>query len=371
MSNLVHKSNILIAPLDWGLGHTTRCLLLIKALQSNGYNVFFAGNKLQQSLVKAQFNCNVKFLDLQGYSINYSKNKWSLPIKIAIQIPKIIVRIYAEKCWLNRQITKHNIQLVISDNRYGLFSKKIPCVFITHQLQIIAPFNWMINLIQKINYSFINQYNLLLVPDVEDHLNAAGKLSHPTKMPKTKTHFLGLLNRFSNNTIVEVRSNNLTFDLCILLSGPEPQRTILEEKIVKQIQSLNHLKIVFIRGLPTSKNNLNINKSNVTIYNHLLQNKLFDVLQNSNIIVSRSGYTTLMEVLPLQKKLILIATPGQTEQEYLATYLEEKKLALKAKQENLNLNRMLDEAKNFSPTNHHFKNFDELLFINEIKKLLI
>ena len=106
----------------------------------------------RSSLVKAQFNCNVKFLDLEGYSINYSKNKWSLPFKIAIQIPKIVFRIYAEKFWLNRQITKHNIQLVISDNRYGLFSKKIPCVFITHQLQIIAPFNWMIYVIQKINY---------------------------------------------------------------------------------------------------------------------------------------------------------------------------------------------------------------------------
>ena len=371
MNNLVHKPNILIAPLDWGLGHTTRCLLLIKALESKGYNIFFAGNKLQQSLVKAQFNSNVKFLDLEGYSINYSKNKWSLPFKIAIQIPKIVFRIYAEKYWLSHQITKHNIQLVISDNRYGLFSKKIPCVFITHQLQIIAPFNWMIYVIQKINYCFINQYNLLLVPDVEDDLNAAGKLSHPTRMPKTKTKFVGLLNRFFNNTFSLERDTISKIDLCILLSGPEPQRTILENKMVEQLESLNHLKIVFIRGLPSSTNNLNINKSNVTIHNHLPQNKLFDVLQNSNIIVSRSGYTTLMEVLPLQKKLILIATPGQTEQEYLATYLEEKKLALKAKQENLNLNRILDEANNFSPISHYFKNFDELMFINEIKKLLL
>ncbi|MFY8127694.1 MAG: glycosyltransferase [Chitinophagaceae bacterium] len=370
MNKNVHKYNILIAPLDWGLGHTTRCLLLIKCLLPLGYTVFFAGNKTQQSIVQAQFKNNVNFLDLNGYSVKYSINRWYLPIKIAIQIPKIISRIIYEHYWLKKQIKQHHIDLVISDNRYGLFSKSIPVVFITHQLQILAPFNWMVFLIQKINYWLIQKFNLLLIPDVQESLNAAGCLSQPTKMPAIKAVYIGLLNRFMSEQENSILSSTTPNNICILISGPEPQRTILEEIFFEQTNELNHVKITVLRGLPNTIDNKTSSNLTVKYYNDLPQKELYNVLQNSDIIIARSGYTTLMEVLHLNKKLILIPTPGQTEQEYLANYLASQNIAIVASQNNLNVQELLQQANSFSPQKHTFKLFNETLFLNEIKNLL-
>jgi uncharacterized protein (TIGR00661 family) len=366
----LHKYNILVAPLDWGLGHTTRCLLLINTLQSAGYTVFFAGNTVQQTIVKEQFKSNVNFLDLPGYSINYSRSKWSLPFKIVFQTPKIISKIYVEQVWLKKQIAQHNIHLVISDNRYGLFSRQIPSVFITHQLQILAPYKWMIFLLQKINYWFINKYNLVLIPDVEHSPNAAGCLSKPTKMPATKTIYLGLLNRFLQEKSLETDGSSSNHNICILISGPEPQRTILEQKMLAQLQNLENYNVTVLRGVPNAVETINYNKPNVKIHNHLPQQQFYAILTNSNIIVARSGYTTLMEVLPLHKKLILFPTPGQTEQEYLSSYLASNNLAIAASQHQFYLEKLLVQVADFNPQKHQFKLYNEDLFLTEIKKLL-
>jgi len=155
MQNFNNKK-VLIAPLDWGLGHTTRCIKIVKLLIDKGCSVIVASNSTQKQLLQKEFN-NIEFLELEGYNITYSKNPRLLPFKLIAQLPKIATRIYAEHRWLQKTIEKHRIDLVISDNRYGLYTSKIPCVIITHQLTIKAPFAWLENILQNIKNIWKNK----------------------------------------------------------------------------------------------------------------------------------------------------------------------------------------------------------------------
>jgi len=331
---------ILIAPLDWGLGHATRCIPIIKALLNNGFTVIIAVSGKQKILLQKEFP-NISFIELKGYNISYSKTKSLLPLKIIAQIPKILLAIRYENNWLKKIINQYNIDLVISDNRYGLHNKNIPCVFITHQLTIKMPFLWLEKIAQKINYYYINKFSSCWIPDVKEAKNIAGVLSHPKKLPKVSVHYIGILSRFNKQDSLPIK-----FDYCIILSGPEPQRTILEEKILAEINNIN-ATILLVRGKPESNRNFYTAK-NITIQNHIPNNELNIAIQQSNFIICRSGYTTVMELLSLNKKAILIPTPGQTEQEYLAKKLMQQQWCYSIKQENFSLQNAINKANNFS-----------------------
>jgi len=336
----INIQRVLVAPLDWGLGHATRCIPIIKALLQHQYSVFVACNATQQSLLEKEFS-NIQFIELDGYNIQYTKQKWWFPFKMVLQVNRIYKTIKKEHIWLQNIIETYQIDLVISDNRYGLHSTKIPCVFITHQLLVKAPFHWLELCIQKQLYKYIQQFSSVWVPDFASENQIAGKLSHPTQKPTIPIHYIGILSRFD----VIKNATNL-YRYCIIISGPEPQRTLLEEIIFKQIQNTIQ-PIVFVRGLPKATNVLSTNNSNITIYNHLDGASLNALIQSSEFIVCRSGYTTIMELLHLQKKAILIATPGQTEQEYLAQLLHEKKYAVCIPQNRFNFQKVTDLANAF------------------------
>jgi uncharacterized protein (TIGR00661 family) len=304
---------VLIVPLDWGLGHLTRCIPIIKHLQKADCEVTVAGEGASLKLLTQEFPL-LTTVNLAGYRINYSLRKRFFTLKILLQLPKIFRRIKAENVWLDKIIDSNNIDIVISDNRYGLFTKKIPCFFITHQLHISAPSKYLENKIQKIAYNFINRYSECWVPDFQGSLNVAGKLSHPLNFPKTPTKFIGILSRFEKKGKREKK-----YDWMVVLSGPEPQRTLLEKKLLKTISQLSGT-ILFVRGLPLCDEKIDVPK-NCTLKNHLATNEMQQAFEESEFIISRSGYTTIMEILSLQKKSILIPTPGQTEQEYLADHL--------------------------------------------------
>lgn len=354
---------VLVAPLDWGLGHATRCIPIIRALLPN-YKVLVACNEKQKALLTKEL-LPVQFLDLEGYNIDYAKQKWWMPFKILFQVPKILKAIRRENKWLQQAIDEYKIDVVISDNRYGLHTTKKPCVFVTHQLTIQTPFAWLTSFLQKWNYKLINQFNACWVPDVHDEKNVAGVLSQPTQLPTLPVNYLGILSRFNKDEATPFK-----YEYCFLLSGPEPQRTILENKILKDIGKVNG-KIILLRGLPTANNTLN-NLPNVTIYNHLEGENLEQVLQQSEYIIARSGYTSVMELLSLQKKMILIATPGQTEQEYLSKHLMNLGWCFSVEQSAFNLEKTLKAAEQFNFQLPHFKpqNLDVLIpqLINSIKK---
>ena len=304
---------VLVAPLDWGLGHATRCVPLIKALKQAQCHVYVAGNPTALKLLQQEVT-GVEYLPLDGYNIRYSSKRY-MAWKILQQIPKIIRAVQKEHRWLQNIVTTHQVQLVFADNRYGLHHKDATCVFITHQLRIKAPFSWLESIIQKINYRFINRFDACWVPDYKGELNIAGPLSHPKQLPAVPVQYIGPLSRLKAPEI----PTGIVYKWLILLSGPEPQRSILERLVIKAITTLQQ-PVVLVRGLPLASASLPV-PPHCRVINHLPAKDLQLLFAQSEYIVSRSGYTTIMEILALRKKSILIPTPGQTEQEYLARHL--------------------------------------------------
>ncbi|HWB24227.1 MAG TPA: glycosyltransferase [Chitinophagaceae bacterium] len=312
VQNLILKK-ILVAPLDWGLGHATRCIPLIKQLQKNGCIVTIAASGSVKTLLENEFP-GISIIPLHGYNIQYSNTKRFLAIKILMQAPKIARSIRREQAWLKKVLAENNFDAVISDNRFGLYTTKIPCIFITHQLLIQAPFAWLDKLIQLINYRFINRYTMCWVPDFEDGKTITGRLSHPATLPGIPVKYLGPLSRFDY-----IQPLPLKYSWMIILSGPEPQRTILEKKLLAVIHKLEG-NVLLVRGKPGSTESIDA-PQNCTVANHLGTTQMQEAIAESGFIVSRCGYTTIMEMLSLYKKCVFIPTPGQTEQEYLAEHL--------------------------------------------------
>jgi uncharacterized protein (TIGR00661 family) len=340
------KPNILIAPLDWGLGHATRCIPIINALIQKNCNVIIACEGKIESLLFNEFP-QVNFINFKGYRINYSKNSWSLPIHIGKQIPKIISTIQYENERLKEIVKEHSINGIISDNRYGFYHDSIPSVFITHQLRIKTGFGRIVDdYLQKLNYKYINRFSECWIPDNENKSILAGELSHPEKMPSVRTKYLGPLSRFQKINSKEEKH------LLVLLSGPEPQRTIFENLVLQQ---LNEYKspIVLVRGLPGESKELHL-PSNICVYNHLPAEELNQKINEASFVVSRCGYSTMMDLAVLKKKSILVPTPGQTEQEYLAKHLMKNNFALCIKQNKFRLKNALQLCHHF---NYQIQNF--------------
>ena len=331
-----YSPKVLVAPLDWGLGHATRCIPIIYSLLNNGATVFIAADGPVRLLLEKELP-QASFLPLSGYGIQYSRRgKW-FSLKLFLQFPRIFMAIYKEHRWLKRTQQQHVFDLVISDNRPGLFNRNVTCIYITHQLAIKTGNSITAWLAQKIHYRFITQFDHCWVPDNQAGNLLAGELSHPTLMPRTEVTYTGALSRFSRY------SAEKKYALLVLLSGPEPQRSIFETTLLIQLEQFTQ-PVIFIRGLPAEKTLPAISNKNIEIHNHLDSIALNQAILQSEIILSRSGYTTVMDLAALQKKAILVATPGQTEQEYLSQYLLNKKMFFTANQENFVLAEALQNA---------------------------
>ena len=333
---------ILVAPLDWGLGHATRCIPIIKELLQNNCDPWLAGDETQQSLFKSEFP-DLPFLLLPGYRIKYSKIRAGLLWKMLLQLPKIFSAVRAENKWLTKVVAAHGFDAVISDNRFGLWSDAIPSVFITHQLTIKTfSGKWTERILQRFNYKWVNHFSECWVPDVKGEKNLAGELSHPEKKPKIPVHYIGAISRFENVHSTVAGDKN---HLLVILSGPEPQRTILENKIINEIAHYPSTAIV-VRGLPGSANIIP-STGMIKFYNHLPSQQLKEEIIKADRVISRCGYSGVMDLMKLQKRSILIPTPGQTEQEYLAKYLMKNKLAFCTSQKKFSLYLALNESSLF------------------------
>lgn len=349
-----NNPKVLIVPLDWGLGHTTRCIPIIKALQKKGFQIFVGANKTQAILLSNEL-ADVHFLPKKGYNIHYAKSGFMLPLALLVQIPKILVHIISEHLWLKKQQQKWGFHYVISDNRYGLFHKGINCIFITHQLTIQAPSTWLEKSIQWLNYQFIKQFTACWIPDVVEENGLGGRLSHPQKLPLTQLYYIGLLSRWAKNYVQEQEPSGFLYDGCWLISGPEPQRSLLEHKAHEICNELPGNWLI-IAGKPTEKTVNSANKnSKITCLPHANGNTLYHLLLKSKVVICRSGYTSLMELVALNKKAILIPTPGQTEQQYLAEKLSAEKQFASINQNELTAKKIaaiLQEIHLFHPKNY-------------------
>ena len=311
----LHKAtptSVLIAPLDWGLGHTTRCIPLIAYLLEKKCHVCFAGEEQQIELIKKEFP-QLSFIPLRGYRIQYPKKGAFFIPKLVCQLPGIIISIVREHQWLKHNLKLYKWDLVISDNRYGLFSTNSNCILITHQPRIITGMGkWIDGIAARILKQLIEQFDHCWIPDNNGENNIAGKLAKGRNQIKNTT-FIGPLSRLENTT--PTSSDNIL----VLLSGPEPQRSILEELLIKKLRDY-HNEVIFIRGLPTVNITLESTEQ-IKFINHLNSRELSQCLSNAKMVICRSGYSTIMDLLKVRKKALLIPTPGQSEQGYLAERL--------------------------------------------------
>ncbi len=306
------KKRILIAPLNWGLGHATRCIPIIKALITQSFEPILASDGIALTLLKKEFP-ELETIDLPSYDIKYAKKGKNFKRKILLDTPKMLKAINKEKKLINKLIKDTRIDGIISDNRFGIYHKKIPCVFITHQLNVLTGnTTWLSS---KMHQSIIKKFDECWVPDTEGKPNLTGKLGH-LKHTTPAIKYIGPLSRLSK---IDLPKKN---DLMVILSGPEPQRTFLEEKLIVE---LAHFKgtILFVKGKVETSQVIN-RKDNIVFYNFMNSKDLEIAFNESNIVLSRSGYTTIMDLAKLEKKAFFIPTPGQYEQEYLAKRLMKK-----------------------------------------------
>ena len=354
------QKTILVCPLDWGLGHATRCIPIINEFLAKNCKVIIGASGKQKILLQQEFS-NLTLLNLKGYEVEYPKIG-SMTLKMLLQLPKINNAIKEEHCWLDKIIDEYQIDLVVSDNRYGLWSEKIPSILITHQIFVKAPIGegWIENVLKN----YFDKFSEIWIPDVEGENNLSGDLSHKKPLPN-KFKFIGILSRFSNHSVTssvpplcgtyrEVGKEE--YDIMAIISGPEPQRTIFENIILKQVENSN-LKGILVRGLPQTchaelveadKNTLRQaqcdSNSALKVFNHLETNEFLDYLHKSKVVVSRSGYSTIMDLATLGKKAVLVPTPGQTEQEYLVKYHFEKGRFYTQKQNDFDLVKSIKEV---------------------------
>ena len=323
---------ILICPLDWGLGHATRCIPLIHQLYAEGAEVIIAADKAPLQVLKAAFP-NAQYLQFPGLTIEYPKSG-NMALYIARMVPALWQMAQQEHQQIEAWVKAFEIDGIISDNRYGAYSLQVPSVFMTHQLFIKGAkfLQWTEPMIRMLNWHMIRKFDACWVPDYADPNNLSGALSHGDTLPLPDTHYLGPLSRFqpAGNT------ESLAFaeEVLVVLSGPEPQRTMLEDKIRKQLQA-GHRKALIIRGKPGASE---IPQSgNVRSLSHLDSEALAQALRTAQFIVCRAGYSTLMDLHALGRSALIIPTPGQTEQEYLGQRCHAKGWHISMRQEQFDL----------------------------------
>ena len=315
------SKTILIAPLNWGLGHATRCIPIIKALQENNYIPIIASDGNALELLKKEFPY-VQTLKLPSYQIEYAKKGKNFKWKLLKNFPEMIKAIWKEEKKVRKWIKKYEIDGIISDNRLGVFSKKIPSVYLTHQLNVMTGnTTWFTSILHQ---HIIKKHNECWIPDIEGTQNLTGKLGHIVN-PDFNLKYIGPLSRMHKKDVSK------RYDLMIILSGPEPQRALLEEILKIEILGFNG-KIVFIKGI-IEKDQKKEQIENVTYYNFMNSRQLEQTFNESDIVICRSGYTTIMDLVKLDKKVYFIPTPGQYEQEYLAKKFQEEGLVPYSKQD--------------------------------------
>lgn len=352
----------MVAPLNWGLGHATRCIPIIKALLEYNYIPIIASDGSALALLRKEFP-HLESVELPSYNIEYAKKGNNFKLKMIWDSPKMIQAIAKEKKEVKKLIKELRLDGIISDNRLGIFSKKVPCVFITHQLNVLTGnTSWMSS---KAHQKIIKKFTACWVPDLEDKPNLSGKLGHLKKKP-SNVIYIGPLSRFEKIPLPKI------YDLMVLLSGPEPQRTLLENKLLEELNQYSG-RVLFVAGVLEKQQKTKTiitDKAVITKYNYMKSLELQKAFNESECILSRSGYTTVMDLAKLEKKAFFIPTPGQYEQEYLAKRLEKKGIVPYCKQddfsvEKLNLITRYEGLKSFERKFDYSLLFSAFSMVNE------
>ncbi|MBR9919773.1 MAG: glycosyltransferase [Bacteroidetes bacterium] len=299
------QKRILVCALNWGLGHAARSIPVIRSLQDAGAKVLLASDGRAASLWKREFP-HLPLLHLPGYEIKYPSA--NLAWHLGRQLPKLAIAINKEHRACEQLAAKHNIHGIISDHRYGCYVKGIPSAFICHQMQILGPNSVLSSLINLPHRKFLKKFDFHWVPDYPEAPGLAGILSH--SYTTAQLSFIGPLSRMKPENQQEER------DYLVILSGPEPQRSWLEEKIRRQAKNID-AKWLIVGGKTEEAGQMKLGP-NIDYRNFLISQDLEKAINSSRVVICRAGYSSIMDLDALGKAALLIPTPGQPEQEYLA-----------------------------------------------------
>jgi hypothetical protein len=307
------SKRILVAPLDWGLGHAARCVPIVRRLLERGHEVVIAGS---HPLLSEVFP-GLLVLPLVRYDITYGASPTALILKFPFMVSRVLMRARQEHRQLEALIRKHRIDAVISDQRFGCYTRLVPCAYISHQFCVkMSPgFGLLESLLARALRFAAGRFDALWIPDVPGSLNLTGDLTRKYPLPKNH-RFIGMLSRLGEGAVAAE-----ICDLLVMISGPEPQRTIFEKQVLSRISGFSG-KAVILLGRPGTAVTGTF-PPNIMVHAHLAQARIEALMKGANAIVCRGGYTTIMELAALNKKAVLIPTPGQTEQEYLCERLSE------------------------------------------------
>lgn len=343
---MTKPKRILVCPLNWGIGHATRCVPVIQAIVDAGHSVVIAADEGPLALLTEAFPA-LDYIVFPGYKPTYSSSS-SQVLAMANQLPELFRSVAEENRFIDKTISKDSIHAIISDNRYGAYSHKIPSVFISHQLNVQLPV-WLFAAKPILDYAFhrfINKFDECWVPDIDTTLSVSGSLSDHNGI-KIPVFRIGLLSRFNAFDQPQEPTDNQLNNLLVLLSGPEPQRTIFE-KIIFRESSYTDLPICVLRGLPASDDTIS-STPQLQLYNHANTEKLYDLLSTAGLVICRPGYSSIMDLICLGKPAFLVPTPGQTEQEYLARRMKRLGWFNYCSQDKFSLDEAIGSSHQFTP----------------------
>ena len=309
----IHGRRILLSPLNWGLGHVSRCIPLINELLSLENTVIVAGDKDQQAVFRQYFP-DLKYIDHEGYPFNF-KGEGRFESDLLRQFGKLKMRLRQESVQAEKYVEEHDVDIVISDHRYGFRSPKAYNILLTHQLNL--PLKWYESWVQNWHYRLIREFHEIWVPDHEDS-PLSGKLSHNSK--QFNVTYIGNLSRFSLYPCDEEKE----IPVVAIISGPNVYGKQLLQEI---INNDNEIIVIAPRGVLKE---LNLSEKRFVASDDW---KSCDALiRKAERIISRSGYSTLMDIKHLGANCELIPTPGQREQIYLKQLWDENAVCLSTSQ---------------------------------------
>lgn len=329
---------IIYAVCSWGLGHSTRSLPIIRKLIDENNKLTIISNGRSLELLKKELREKAQYMDIPDYPLLLSENARQFMAKSVIYWPIFIKRIESGLVKLSELLKKKKYDLIISDARYDMYNKKIPSLFISHQMRIMNPLRIKIfeSGSELFNLFFFKRFSAVIIPDYKEN-NLSGDLSHNLdRIDERKLHYVGVLSDFKKRKIKK------DIDYLISISGPEPQRTMLEKKLSVQTKDLDG-NIIITLGKTEKKSIVKV--KNITTYSFLSKEKREELLNKSKIVVSRSGYSTIMDLAIINAKALLIPTPGQIEQEYLSQYHNKIGTFYSVKQDDINLKRDIKNVK--------------------------
>ncbi len=328
-----HSKQILFTVLNWGLGHASRSIPLIQTLIDQGAMVTIGSDGRALALLREEFPA-LECIELPAYNIQYPTSNmfWN----IGIQLPKILRAIRAEYQFIQKLVQEREINAIISDNRFGCYHTGILSVFITHQIRIKTGIPLLETVVQKINESFIKKFDECWIPDFESTPNLSGVLSHQHQLKNIQ--YLGALSR------MQYFPTTKKYDVIVVLSGPEPQRSILEKEVIQQLQS-SHLKTLIVQGKTNTYQEKQLTP-NIKAVSFLTTPDLNKAILESKTVICRSGYSSIMDLVALRQKAILIPTPGQTEQIYLTEHLRQLPYFIVQQQGHLEIKKGIELLEN-------------------------